>query len=317
MLVDGCPISQDAFAAWTMRLRDDIERVGASFFEATTVIAFADFAARGAEVAVVEVGLGGRLDSTNVLDPLVSGVTQIRREHTEYLGHALAQIASEKAGITKPGRPFVVGEENPELVAVMTAVATRAGALLVPVAPERRFHGALGLRGSHQRRNAAVAEAMLEQLPPRWRPNPEARARGFARARLPGRFDRRGRWIFDVAHNASGIDALARGLAEEKPERPLNVLVGILADKEWKGMLDRLAPHVDALWATQPPSAPEGRRWHLGQVAEYCGPRAVVEPDFDKALAGVQADAATVLVTGSFHTVGDAMARLPGFAPLG
>src|SRR3954468_18816416 len=124
--VDGVPISEDAVAMWTERLLSPILARKATFFETTTALAFADFAARGVEIAVVEVGLGGRLDSTNVVRPLVSGVTKIERDHMKYLGHSLELIASEKAGIAKPGVPFVIGEANPALVQVLRREAIRA-----------------------------------------------------------------------------------------------------------------------------------------------------------------------------------------------
>ncbi|MBA3659171.1 MAG: bifunctional folylpolyglutamate synthase/dihydrofolate synthase, partial [Gemmatimonadales bacterium] len=123
--VDELPIPERAVAMWTARLRPLIEERRATFFEITTAIAFADFAARGAEIMVVEVGLGGRLDSTNVLRPLVSAVTKIERDHMKYLGDTLEQIAGEKAGIAKPGTPFVVGEREPALIEVLRREARR------------------------------------------------------------------------------------------------------------------------------------------------------------------------------------------------
>src|SRR5205085_2373059 len=131
---------------------------------------FADFAARDVDIAVVEVGLGGRLDATNVLMPLVSVVTQIALDHTDYLGEALPAIAREKAGIAKPGRPLVIGETDPGLVATIVAAAREVGAEVVIVPPEERYQGELGLFGSHQRRNAATARATLERLPAPFRP---------------------------------------------------------------------------------------------------------------------------------------------------
>jgi len=316
MIVDGQPISREAFVTWADRLHGAIESSGASFFEATTAIAFADFAARGVEIAVVEVGLGGRLDSTNVLDPLVGAVTSVALEHTEYLGDSLESIAREKAGIAKPGRPFVVGERDPALVAVLTSVAKAAGAAPAVVPADAEYGAPLGLQGPYQRRNAAVAQAVLEALPEDCRPSVPEREAAFATARIPGRFDRRGMWLFDVAHNPAGIEALAAACAAQPLPRPLHALVGILGDKDWRCMLARLGALADRLWLTLPPSAPHDRRWRLAEAGAGW-PDAVAEPDFDRALAGVQAGAATVLVTGSFHTVGDAMARLPGFAPLG
>ncbi|HET8762771.1 MAG TPA: Mur ligase family protein, partial [Gemmatimonadales bacterium] len=129
IVVNGVQIAEDAFATWTDELRPHIERADASFFEAVTAMAFADFAARGVDVAVVEVGLGGRLDATNVITPLVSVVTKIALDHADYLGTDLRSIAREKAGIAKPGVPFVIGEQDPEIRAelVQAARELRAG----------------------------------------------------------------------------------------------------------------------------------------------------------------------------------------------
>jgi dihydrofolate synthase/folylpolyglutamate synthase len=317
MVVDGQPISAAAFAAWTEQLRPAIERSDASFFEATTAIAFADFAARGADVAVVEVGLGGRLDSTNVLQPLVSAVTHIALEHTAYLGPTLAGIAREKAGVAKRGVPFVVGEPDDGLAAVLADVAQHAGAPVIRVPPAARYHGALGLAGPHQRRNAAVTAAVLEVLPPWLRPPDDAIARGFARARLPGRYDRRGRWLFDVAHNPDGVRTLLATLAAAPPPAPVRGLVAILDDKDWRTMLGLLLEQVSELWITNAPSAPAARRWRLDVVAAAFRGRVRVEPDLDAAIARLSDADGTVLVCGSFHTVGDVMARLPGFLPFG
>ncbi len=328
IVVDERPISREAFAGWTERLRPTIERSGASFFETLTAIALADFAARRVAVAVVEVGLGGRLDSTNVVHPLASAVATIAREHTEYLGDTLPAIAREKAGIAKPSTPFVIGEADPAIAGVLADAARERGAYpIVAVPAEVMYQGRLGLGGRHQRRNAAVAAALLETLPERWRPGAAAVAAGFARAFVPGRFDRRGRWIFDVAHNPAGIQVLIGSLREANPSRPVHALVGILVDKAWADMLTALGQVVDRVWLTTPPTAPPERRWDLAAVRRAMEgdggsipirpPSLTTEPDFDKALHDVQQGAGTVLVTGSFHTVGDALARLPGFAPLG
>lgn len=317
MIVAGRPIPESSLAVWVERVLPVAERTDASLFEATTAIAFADFAARGVDVAVVEVGLGGRLDSTNVLKPLASVVTQIGRDHTEYLGDTLELIAREKAGIAKPGTPFIVGEEDPRIADVLAQEAKKRKAIVRRLAAGVRYGGPVGLAGPHQARNAAIAQATLESLPDALRPSEGAVRKGFAAAQLPGRFDRRGRWIFDVAHNPAGVDVLLSALSAARPSRPLHALVGILADKEWASMVRRLAAAVDRLWVTDPPSVPPERRWDLQAVRRSGGEAVVVEPDFDRALVDVQGGARTVLVTGSFHTVGDAMARLPGFAPLG
>lgn len=316
MLVNGRPISREAFAAWTSELHATVIETGASFFEATTAIALADFAARGVDIAVVEVGLGGRLDATNVLDPLVSAVTHIGLDHSDYLGDSLAGIAREKAGIAKRGRPFVIGETDPELRAVLVRAAEEVGATPVLVDGSARYGGALRLAGPHQRRNAAIAREVLDGLPLEWRPTDDQVTRAFARASLPGRLERRGRWLFDVAHNPNGVAVLVEALRAEPVPRPLHALVAILADKDWRTMIEAIATVAQRIWVTIAPSAPTERVWSLTAVAEAC-PSVTVEADFDCALRLVQAGAGTALVTGSFHTVGDAMARLPGFAPLG
>ena len=195
--VDGVPISEEAVAMWTARLLSAILERKATFFEATTALAFADFAARGVEVAVVEVGLGGRLDSTNVVRPLVSGVTKIERDHMKYLGDTLELIACEKAGIAKPGVPFVIGETDPGLVGVLRREARRAvrrtggraagrtGADIRVLPPDYEWRGPLSLAGPHQRRNAAVAQGILMALPSPYRPTADP---DRARLRLgPGR----------------------------------------------------------------------------------------------------------------------------------
>ncbi len=323
--VDQVPITEDAVAMWTDRLRPLILERRATFFEATTAIAFADFAARGAEIAVVEVGLGGRLDSTNVVRPLVSAVTKIERDHMKYLGDTLEKIAGEKAGIAKPGAPFVIGERKPELVEVLRRAAHRAVARMDASAradvrvlpPAYEWTGPLALAGPHQRRNAGVAHGILMALPPRWRPDPEAIGRGFAEAWIPGRLDRRGKWLFDVAHNPDGIRSLVDALEAIRPPRPIHALVSILGDKEWPDMLVQLDRAIDRGVLTVAPTA-AGRGWDAAWLRRWLGDASrppasaswTLIPDFQAALREVRRGAGTVLVTGSFHTVGDVMSAL-------
>jgi dihydrofolate synthase / folylpolyglutamate synthase len=314
--VNGVPISEDAFAGWTDELRPHIERADASFFEALTAMAFADLAARGVDIAVVEVGLGGRLDATNVITPLVSVVTKIALEHTEYLGTNLRGIAKEKAGIAKPGVPFVTGEANPDVRSDMVREAKdlRAGRVVeVNTEGLAADFERLGLRGSHQWGNAWLALGALNELPPPFERPGDALPRSFATAYLPGRFEVLGRWIFDVAHNPDGMAVLVAALKDHNPKRPLHALVGIRKDKDWQPMLEALEPEVDRLLLTVGPSVADAQRW---KPADFAGTRRMFEPNFDQALAEIERGAETVLVTGSFHTVGDAMMRL-GVAPYG
>ncbi len=315
--VDGVPITEEAVAMWTTLLRPEIEGTQATFFEVSTVMAFADFAARGAEIAVVEVGLGGRLDSTNVVDPLVSAVTKVAMDHTKYLGDTLELIAKEKAGIAKEGVPFVVGETDPALVTVLSEAARGRGGETVVVPPAAQWNAPLGLAGPHQRRNAAVAEVVLRMLPEKFRPDAGATARGFASARVAGRFDRRGKWLFDVAHNPDGMRALVAAIRAGELPRPIHALVSILGDKEWAPMLVELDRGIDLGILTVAPTA-AGRGWTTEWLQAWlkdpnrpkAGAEWHLEPDFRRALATVQEGAGTILVTGSFHTVGDVMLEL-------
>jgi dihydrofolate synthase/folylpolyglutamate synthase len=323
--VGGVPISEEAVAMWTGRLLSPILERKATFFEATTALAFADFAARGAEIAVVEVGLGGRLDSTNVVRPLVSGVTKIERDHMKYLGDTLESIACEKAGIAKPGAPFVIGETAPALVEVLRREARRAvgradgraEADIRVLPPHYEWCGPLSLAGPHQRRNAAVAQGILTALPAPYRPTAEQIERGFGLAKVAGRLDRRGRWLFDVAHNPDGMRSLVAALGVMRPPRPLHALVSILGDKEWPEMLVQLDQAIDRGILTIAPTA-AARGWDIEWLGRWLRdpnrPPAHAEwtliPAFTEAIARVQEAAGTVLVTGSFHTVGDVMSTL-------
>ena len=323
--VNGVPISEDAVASWTTILEGPIRELGATFFEATTAIALADFAARGVEIAVIEVGLGGRLDSTNVITPLVSGITRIARDHMKYLGDSLEAIAREKAGIAKPGIPFVIGESDPGLVDSLSAKAHEvqgSGQEIRVVPPALEWRGPLGLAGPHQRRNAAVAAAILVELPGPYTPPRNAIEQGFAHAHIPGRFDRRGRWVFDVAHNPDGMRALVRAIGETGLPGPIQALVSILGDKEWPEMLVILDSAIEKGILTMAPTAAE-RGWDAAWLKDWLHrpdrPPARAQwtlvPDFHQALAAVQEGAGTVVVTGSFHTVGDVMVAL-GIEPI-
>ena len=317
MLVNDSPIPRDAFREWTERLRHEIDLCDASFFEATTAIAFADFAARGADVAVIEVGLGGRLDATNVVAPLVSAVVSLSREHTDYLGATLEEIAGEKAGIAKQHTPFVVGEPDQRLAQLLGDRAEELGASVHTIPEDLLYDGPMAMGGLHQRRNAAVAETVLKLLPTTLRPDDSEIADGIRTAFVPGRFDRRGKWLFDVAHNPAGMAALITQIRESKLARPIHVLVSLVDDKDWRVILPMIRAEVDSAWLTIAPSIPGDRSPDLQRMVDETGADLFTEPDFDIALANVQLGAGTVLVTGSFFTVGDAMARLPGFPPLG
>jgi dihydrofolate synthase/folylpolyglutamate synthase len=185
------------------------------------------------------------------------------------------------------------------------------------VPPDERYPGALALRGAHQRRNAAVARAVLASLPAPYRPAADQIDRAFGDVAVPGRLDRRGKWLFDVAHNPDGMEALCAAISELQLPRPIHALVSILGEKAWAEMLVRLDREVDRGILTVTPSA-ESRRWNLEWLQQWLRdpnrPPARASwqliPDFPAALARVQEGAGTVLVTGSFHTVGDVMKEI-------
>lgn len=339
--IGGAPVERDLLLACEARLRPAIEASGATFFEATTAIAFLCFAEAGVDVAVVEVGLGGRLDSTNVITPLAAAITNIGLDHTEYLGSTRAEIAGEKAGIFKPGVPVVCGETDAQLAGLLRSRAEAVGAPFHAVAADaagavrlspggtrfrlRSPHWGeqeveVALVGEHQARNAAVAAELLAVLPDDVRPGLPAVRRGLEGVRWPGRFqvERRGgqTWVFDVAHNPAGVDALCRTLDALDLPRPLVLLTAILGDKDWRTMLPPLVGRSDAVVLTVAESAPESRRWDPQVVAaELEAPVPVrVIVDFHAALRRVEtlAPHGTVLVTGSVHTVGDALGVLAG-----
>jgi dihydrofolate synthase/folylpolyglutamate synthase len=334
-LVDGRPVDEDYVVHFIDRWTPEVERTGATFFEATTAMAFDWFARSEVDVAVIETGLGGRLDSTNVVRPLAAGVTAIGIDHVEYLGTTRESIAFEKAGIFKSGRPAVIGEADRAIAELLGQHAVALGASPVvrvwrdaPPSEIAVTPGGTGfdariddesrrlrtpLAGAHQASNAMVSLLMLRAAGAPWSVTLEEAAAGLSGVRLPGRFHREGRFIFDVAHNPDGAAVLAATVKALGEPRPVAALLTVLTDKDWRGVMGALAPVIDVFVLTSAPTAPASRAWRVDEALAYAqsrGWQAVLEPDFDRAIATASSIAATVLVTGSFHTVGDAMARL-------
>jgi len=312
-----------------------IERLEASFFEATTAMAFLHFARERADVALIETGLGGRLDSTNVVRPRAAGVTSIGFDHMEYLGSTLHSIALEKAGIFKAGVPAVIGEPSVEVAAWLANAAREARASAVRIAHEESRIGdvhvdgagtsftleALGDRatvctpmlGRHQATNFAFTLLLLDAAGTPYAATLADAVRAASSISLPGRFQREGRWIFDVAHNPDGARTLASTLSSVEGGRRVAVLLCVLADKDWRAMIDALQPVATRFILTDAPTAPASRRWPIHEAARHAamlGAEVAEVADFDAALVEASSRDETTLVTGSFHTVGDAMARL-------
>lgn len=344
MLVDRQPLPEVELRRYAAEVRDAIVRHRLTFFEAVTVLAMHVFREEGVRVAVMEVGLGGRLDATNVISPEVTAVTNVAMDHADYLGDTLEQIAREKAGIIKPGVPFATAEADPGIRGLLRRLADEAGAPFATVDrpaaegveiedDQTTFEvdtgpwGPLRIRtplvGYHQATNAALAVQVLELLGASWRPTAEEVIDGIASVVYRGRdeitrIDGR-TWLFDVAHNTAGILSLVDTIDRLDLPRPLVALIGVLGDKDWHSMLPPLLSRVDAAFLTQPPSAPAERRWDPLEAADQVDALTVVRvvDDFVLAMrrAAERAGKGTVVVTGSVHTVGSAMPLL-GLDPL-
>ncbi|WP_437275549.1 folylpolyglutamate synthase/dihydrofolate synthase family protein [Sorangium sp. So ce375] len=334
-------------AALERALAAALERVPSplTFFEALTVAAFVAFREADVDLAILEVGLGGRLDATNVIAaPLCTAITSIALDHQAVLGTTLADIAREKAGILKPGAPAVLGLLDPEADAAIEATARAIGAgprlrvaraerggRAAEIAVERRGRAAhvagpgrrelevqLGLRGAHQAENAGVAAGIAWQLAGRWPEVDQALAGGLAAARWPGRLERidagGAQVLLDCAHNPHGAQALAAWLDEEGPGAARTVLVfGAMADKGWGEMLQALAPRVHRRFYVTPKGRAAAPLDALREVApgEALGdPRAAVARAIE-----VAGPSGLVVVAGSIYLVGEVRSALLGIAP--
>lgn len=344
IVIDGVPISEDDLLVLLRRLEPLAESIGATFFEITTAAAFAYFAEQGVDVAAVETGLGGALDSTNVLDPVVAAVTNISLDHTEFLGNSLQSIADEKGGIFKFGRAAVIGEPRLDLAKRLAERAAERGATPISIVrsdwrawsvslaggmtsftaatPLGRTRLSTPLIGEHQVRNTLTALAAIHAAGPDYAIKKENINRALSSVTLPGRFQRVREWVFDVAHNAAGARALAEALTTRRSPPPVTIVLGVLKDKDWYGMIDALAPVADHFIITQPPTAPVERAWDPLAAAAHanaCKVPVSLDPDFGIAMDRAASLPGTKVVCGSFHTVGDAMALLDidPFAPTG
>jgi dihydrofolate synthase/folylpolyglutamate synthase len=256
---------------------------GPTYFDVTTAMALLHFVERQVDVAVLEVGLGGRLDSTNVCLPAVSVITSISFDHMKQLGHTLASIAREKAGIIKPGVPVVCGVTEPEAQQVIAEVAREHGCRLIQLGADFRFsyeppqsiepHGAinfeydvpgqvfhlkeapLAMRGPHQAANAAVALAVIAELRHQgWCVSGDAMQRGLSQAVLPGRVEILAGQpvvVLDSAHNPASARALVEALAELPRSGRRTLVLSISSDKDVRGIVRELAPHFDRFVVTQ------------------------------------------------------------------
>lgn len=342
----GAAISEAALrdeAAGVLRQADALRRKGGlghppTFFEAATAIALSWFRREAVDVAVLEVGLGGRLDATNVVKPVAGIITAIGLDHREHLGDTLEAVAAEKAGIVKPGMVVVAAELAPPALAVIDEACRRRGARLLRAGedtavtvrgdgprprievttPLRRYPAFRpGLAGAHQRSNAAGAIRLLEALTDAGLPvGAGAVVRGLSDVAWPGRLDLvrvpgRGAVLLDAAHNPAAAEALARHLRDSFPDR-LPVVCAVMRDKDADGIIDHLAPCATRIVCTAPdnPRATPARA--LADRVRGRAPTLPVTAEDDPlhALETAWRTADTICATGSIFLVGELLATL-------
>jgi len=351
--VNGRPIGEAEVARLTAQLKELCARHFAqstipaspadllphpTFFELTTAMAFLHFAHEAGQAAVVEVGLGGRFDATNVILPQVAVVTNVSLEHQEYLGRTVAEIAVEKAGIIKPGVPIVTAAQGEGYAVIRQAAGTRRaplinihesyawtirasglGGLTFDLAgPIRRYQGLrIPLPGRHQVENAVVAVAAAETANTGGlNLDEKAIHLGLQRTQWPGRLQmvsERPRILVDGAHNPAGAQALADFLADHRSELGRLILVfGVLKDKDWESMLASLGPLADHTILTRPPADRGADPHDLTMPDRYCT-RVKIGENPEEALASARSLAGpgdTILITGSLYAVGAALRLL-------
>src|SRR5688572_30120819 len=343
--IDGSPVDTAVLAGLIEemhRLIDDLLAKGSlesppTFFEVTTAIAFEIFRRARVDVAVLEVGLGGRLDSTNIVQPIAAAITSIDFDHEQYLGNTLAAIAAEKAGVIRRDIPVVVGPLAPEARDVIASMCEMSGAEFIEadagvrirstsedgrtsirIATPMRDYGwvPLGLRGDHQVPNALVAVRLLEELERQLPVTAAAITVGIRDVRWPGRLQMievpgGRRVLLDAAHNPAGAWALAAYLRREFPE-PLPIVFGAMRDKDVALMLKVLLPIASALVITEPPTARAHPAEELAAIARKLSPRIEIEIQQEPAAALEQAwlRCPVVCAAGSIFLIGDLLAKL-------
>ena len=329
-VIDGRAVTSDALRAAAADVRDAIEGLIAggglqlqpTFFEVTTAIAFELFRRAGVTVAVLEVGLGGRLDATNVVAPpelAATAITSIDFDHQLYLGTTLRAIALEKAGIIKAGVPVVVGPMTAEAAAAIDDVAAMRGAPVVRADAADVEGMTVGLLGTHQRTNAAVAAAVLRVVDTGGLAvAASAVAAGLAEPHWPGRLDVRrladGReLLLDAAHNPAGAAALASYLRAAGDERPPLVFAA-MRDKDVTGMFAALLPAVGRLILTRASNPRSADPASLAQQARAAAPDLTIAivPALDDALATAWRASPRIVVAGSIFLLGDVLGSVGG-----
>ena len=322
--IDGKDVTPAALDAAAARIRDTAETLVASgrlaalptFFECTTAIAFDLFREARVDVAVLEVGLGGRLDATNIVSPIAAAIVSIDFDHEAQLGHTLRSIAAEKAGVIKPDIPVVCGPLPAEALEVIAAACAERGSSLIRTDTDAALGARvaalpISLPGDHQKANAAVALALLDAIDrdtARGLPvAPEAMRAGLTTAVWPGRIERFTHdgcaVLLDAAHNPAGARALASYLSEAVPNG-VTLVFGAMRDKAVSDMLAALAPAARAIVCVTAPNPRAMSAEELAGLARGLGLNAEAVPD---PIAGIQracGHGRLTVVAGSIFLIG-------------
>jgi dihydrofolate synthase/folylpolyglutamate synthase len=336
--IDGTPIAEDAFGELLSEMMPAIERVALdhgrpTYYETLLALAFVAFAQAEVDVAVIEAGIGGRLDGTNVLQPRVAIITNVSLDHTEILGDTTELIARDKAGIAKPGVPLVSDASDPDARREIEAICAEVGAPFVSVrdtvtidarrgerygqsfavvTPVDRYEISLPVLGAFQQRNAAIAIRALEQLDGDLRPAKRAIGDGLARLVIPGRmefFPSHPSVVFDVAHNPDKMAHLADALEETFPGRRFSFVIAMAETRDIAAILrplQRLRATFTFTGFDNIAGRTATRPQRIASIAEDVGlwGRAIADPVDALSVARRNADASdVVVVTGSTFVV--------------
>ncbi len=330
--VDRQPLREEEIVAYTRELRPVAERISSgnpddhpSFFEFMTAMAFLQFARRACDVAIVEVGLGGRLDATNVVEPEISVITSIGLDHCEMLGDRIELIAAEKAGIIKRGRPVVIGRMPAAAEQVIRDIAARLEAPLTSVrdvfGEDVHAYPETNLEGEYQRWNAATATLVARRLDTRWRLTSAVIAEGLRHADWPGRWQRTrlgGRTlVLDASHNPEGAGVLASnlaGLVAETGKAPV-VILGVLGMARAQPLIDVVCAFAKEIHFVVPAQARACTHEQLEALVPPAFRGRVVRGTVESLFPGRHSCTAggpddLLLVTGSIYLLGEVLARI-------
>jgi dihydrofolate synthase/folylpolyglutamate synthase len=312
--VNGEMISEDAVADDFTMIRDLIADWDPhpTFFEVTTALALKHFRDAKIDIAILETGLGGRLDATNAVQSDVSVITPIGLDHEMWLGHTLAEIAGEKAGIVKPGVPVVSAPQQPQAEEVIRARAAECGSPMQFVT-EIYHRSPVGLRGEYQKQNAGVAIAAVQAV--NIQLGEKAIVRGLTAIDWPARFQRWDeRTIIDGAHNPSAARILAQTWREVFGNLKATLVFAVLLDKDLRGICEALAPIAVSVILPKILSERAAGPEELAKVISDIAPPlpCFITPSIREALDIARAKPNPVLITGSLHFAGEVLAHLRG-----